>query len=127
EHLEDLVFDDRGSDQVAADIEQVIEGRDRQAYVPPQPGAEITLMRRDRRGTLRRFALIKPGMGQQAPEGNRLRVPRRSLGHRAEPNVVAREATVPTAAPLATAAAFRGRAEGHRGWSRFTQAGERVT
>src|SRR3989440_568990 len=78
QHLEDLMFDDGGSDQVAADIEQVIERRDRQADVPSQPGAELTLMRGDRRGTLCRFGLIEPGMWQQAPERNRLPVARRS-------------------------------------------------
>src|SRR5207245_6212071 len=66
EHLEDLMFDDRGSDQVAANIEQVIERRDRQADIALEPGAELVLMRGDRRGTLRRFALIEPRMRQHA-------------------------------------------------------------
>ena len=121
------MFDDRGSDQVAADIEQVIERRDRQADVPSQPGAELTLMRGDRRGTLCRFGLIEPGMWQQAPERNRLPVARRSLGRRPEREALAPEATVYAAASLATAAAFRGRAQGHPIFSGLTQAGMRDT
>src|SRR5438270_13112611 len=96
------MFDNRGSDQVAADIEQIIERRDRQADVPPQPGAELTLMRGDRRDALRRFGLIEPGMGQQAPECNRLPVARRSLVRRPQPDALAPAATDSPAAPFAT-------------------------
>src|SRR5438105_14351820 len=116
------MFDDGGSDQVAADIEQVIERRDRQADVPPQPGAELTLMRGDRRGTLCGFGLIEPGMWQQAPERNRLPVARRSLERRPEREALATEATVSAPATLAAAAAFRGPAQGHQVFSGLTQA-----
>src|SRR5207302_11028738 len=88
----------------------------------PQPGAELTLMRGDRRGTLRRFGLIERGMGQQAPERNRLPVARRALGRRPEP-----EATVPALATTATAGAFRGRAQRHPIFCGLTQAGMRDT
>ena len=84
-------------------------------------------MRGDRRDALRRFGLIEPGMGQQAPECNRLPVARRSLGRRPQPDALAPEATVSAAAPLATAAAFRGRAQGHPVFSGLTQAGMRDT
>src|SRR3989475_10291212 len=101
--------------------------RDRQSVIAYGPVAELDQMRCDRRGTLRRFALIEPRMRQHAPEGNRLPVARHRLGRRAEPGAVAPEATVPTAAPLATAAAFRARAQGHPVFAGLTQARMRDT
>src|SRR5947208_3489918 len=144
ENLEDLMLDDRGSDQVAADIEQVIERRDRQADIAPEPGAELMLMRGDRRGTLRRLALIEPRMRHQAPEVNQLRVARRPFGPRADPELMAREvsaassalgrcptlgapAPVHATAPIETAAVFRARAQGHATFSRLTEACMRDT
>ena len=144
ENLENLMLDDRRSDQVPADIEQVIERRDRQADIAPEPGAELALMRGDRHGTVRRFALIELRMGKQSPEGNRLRVARHPFGHRAEPKPAAwvvtavspalgrgpalrARAPVDAAAPIETAAVFRARAQGHATFSRLTEACMRDT
>src|SRR5436309_15484372 len=127
------MFDDRGSDQVAADIEQVIERRDRQADIALEPGAELALMRGDRRGTLRRFALIEPRMRQHAPQGNRLRAKPVAREASAVSSALGRcpglgaRAPVHAAAPLGIAAAFRAGTQEHPAFSGLTQACMRDT
>src|SRR5688572_32994717 len=59
---------DGGGHEVAADVEQVVDGRDDRADVPAQARAELAAMRFDCRGALGRLALAQARVGEDALE-----------------------------------------------------------
>src|SRR2546422_9490032 len=97
------VFDDRGISQIAADIQQVVERRDRGADIPADARVEFAAVCGDRRQALRGFSVAELRMGEQSAEGE-------ATGFGADPNRPVQQAMTCVRRPADLSPALRPRA-----------------